>query len=143
MLEGFPLVSRFTIPFSDVDMMQHVNNVAYIRWCEMLRVEHFARAIAEPINGPRGIIQANIMFTYERELRYREEIAIGVRVSRMGTKSYDYSYEMWSLTQGQRSAHGITTVVAFNFIERHSIEIPPEWRTAIDAFEAGPQQTFQ
>jgi acyl-CoA thioester hydrolase len=143
MLEGFPLVCRFTIPFSDVDMMQHVNNVAYIRWCEMMRAEHFARVMNEPINGHRGMIQANIMFTYERELRYREEIAIGVRVSRMGTKSWDYAYEIWSITNDRRAAHGHTTVVAFDFESHASIPIPQEWRAAIDAFEAGPQQTFQ
>ncbi|MHB8357099.1 MAG: acyl-CoA thioesterase, partial [Vulcanimicrobiaceae bacterium] len=39
MLEGFPLTTRFSIPFADIDMMQHVNNVAYIRWAETMRAE--------------------------------------------------------------------------------------------------------
>ena len=142
MLEGFPLISRFTIPFSDVDMMQHVNNVAYIRWCEMLRAEYFARVMKTPINGERGMIQATINFTYERELHYREAIAIGVKISRMGTKSWDFSYEIWSETYERRAAHGITTVVAYDFVSHTSISIPQEWRAAIDAYEMGPQETF-
>src|SRR5215472_10521255 len=111
MLEGYPLVSQFTVPFSDVDMMQHVNNVAYIRWCEMMRAEHFAQVMKVPINGEHGMIQANINFTYEHELKYRDEIVIGIRVSRMGTKSWDYAYEIWSVTANARAAHGTTTVV--------------------------------
>ena len=122
--------------------MQHANNVAYIRWCEMMRSEYFAQVMDVPINGDRGIIQASIHFTYERQLRYREKIAIGCRVSRIGTKSWDFEYEIWSETHGRRAAHGITTVVAYDFIEQRSIVIPQEWRDAIAAYEAGPQHTF-
>ena len=142
MLEGFPLISRFTVPFSDVDMLQHVNNLAYIRWCETMRVEYFARVMKEPLLGERGMIQANINFTYEHELRCRDIVAIGVKISRMGTKSFDFHYEIWNETAGVRSAHGSTTVVAFDFTKHATIEIPHEWRNAIDAFEKGPQHSF-
>ena len=142
MLEGYPLVSKFTVPFSDVDMMQHVNNVAYIRWCEMMRAEYFAQVMLESINGKRGMIQANINFTYERELTYREPIAIGIKVSRVGSKSWDFHYEIWSEAKQLRVAHGITTVVAYDFEAHKSIEIPQEWRDGIAAYEAGPQRSF-
>jgi acyl-CoA thioester hydrolase len=143
MLDGFPLVSRFTVPFADIDMMQHVNNVAYIRWAEMMRSEYYARVAGEAINGAHGIIQATIDFTYERQLTYRERIAVGCRVSRIGTKSFDFAYEIWSEDQHHRVARGITTMVAFDFIANASISVPDRWRTAIAAFEAGPQQLFQ
>ena len=142
MLDGFPLVSRFTIPFADIDMMQHVNNVAYIRWAEMMRSEYFAQVMQEPINGRHGIIQATINFTYERQLHYRESIAVGCRISRVGTKSWDFAYEIWSECHGHRAAYGITTVVAYDFVAQQSIPIPQSWRDAIAAYEAGPQRSF-
>ena len=142
MLEGYPLVSRFTVPFADIDMMQHVNNVAYIRWCEMMRSEYFAQVMNLPINGDRGIIQANIHFTYERQLRYREHIAIGVRIPRIGNKSWDFEYEIWSRTHGHRAAQGTTTMVAYDFVAQRTIVVPQEWRDAIAAYEAGPQHLF-
>jgi len=142
MLDEFPLVSRFTVPFADIDMMQHVNNVAYIRWAEMMRSEYFAQVMGEPINGERGIIQATIDFTYERQLHYRECIAIGCRISRIGTKSWDFEYEIWSETRNHRAARGITTVVAFDFLTQASIPIPQSWRDAIAAYERGPQRFF-
>jgi acyl-CoA thioester hydrolase len=141
MLEGFPLVSRFAIPFGDIDMLQHVNNVAYVRWCETMRMEYFARTVGE-IRLERAMIQANLMFTYERELRYRERIAVGVKNSRVGTKLLDLSYEIWSPDAQQRCALGSTTVVAYDFLGHKTIVIPDAWRSAIAAFEAGPQQSF-
>ncbi len=142
MLEGFPLISRFSIPFADIDMMQHANNVAYIRWAEMMRSEYFAQVVGVPINGDHGMIQANIHFTYERQLTYREHIAVGVRVPRIGTKSWDFEYEIWSETHGYRAAYGITTVVAYDFIAGRTIVIPDSWRAAVAAYESGPQHEF-
>ncbi len=133
---------RFTVPFSDVDMMQHVNNVAYIRWCEAIRAEYFAQVMNAPINGERGMIQANIQFTYERELHYRETVAIGIKVARVGTKSWDFAYEIWSESASTRAAYGTTTVVAYDFVNRTTIVVPLQWRDAIAQFEAGPQRSF-
>jgi acyl-CoA thioester hydrolase len=142
MFEGFPLISRFTVPFADIDMMQHVNNVAYIRWAEMLRSEYFAQVMQVPINGERGMIQATIEFTYERQLHYREKIAVGIRIPRIGTKSWDFEYEIWSDAESHRAARGITTMVAFDFVAQQTIAVPDHWRAAIATYEAGPQRIF-
>jgi acyl-CoA thioester hydrolase len=136
MLDGFPSISRFAVPFSDCDMLHHVNNVAYIRWCETMRTDFFADVLHGDITGEQGIIQANINFVYERQIEYRERIAMGLRVSRLGTKSFDFEYEIWSETHGHRAAHGTTTVVAYDFVNRRTIEIPPEWRACIAAVQS-------
>ncbi len=143
MLEDFPLISRFQVPFADIDMLRHVNNVAYIRWAETMRSEYFAQVMHGDIHSALGMIQATIDFTYERQLTYREQIAIGCRIPRIGTKSFDFYYEVWSETHGKRAAHGITTVVAFNFVENVSIPVPQMWRDAIATYERGPQRIYR
>ncbi len=143
MLEDFPLISRFSVPFADVDMMRHVNNVAYIRWTEMLRSEYFAQVMQVPINGDRGMIQATINFTYERQLVYREKIAIGCKIPRIGNKSFDFYYEIWSETHGHRAAHGITTMVAFDFVSNQTIAVPRAWRSAIAEYESAGQRIYR
>ncbi len=143
MLEGFPLVSRFAVPFSDIDMMRHVNNVAYIRWAETMRAEYFARVMETDIHGNHGMIQASIEFVYERQLSYREAIVVGCSIPRIGTKSFDFAYEVWSVTEGHRAAHGKTTMVAFDFAANQTIAVPEAWRNAIAAFQAGPQHEFR
>jgi acyl-CoA thioester hydrolase len=139
MLEGFNLITRFTVPFGDVDMLQHVNNVAYVRWLETVRTEYFAQVLGADITSEKGMIQANINFHYEKQIAFREHIAVGVRVSRIGTKSLDYGYEIWSEDHKHRCAYGTTTVVAYDFVNHQTIAIPDEWRKAIDVFEMGPQ----
>ncbi|HET9095579.1 MAG TPA: thioesterase family protein [Candidatus Baltobacteraceae bacterium] len=143
MLEDFPLVSRFSVPFADVDMMRHVNNVAYIRWTETMRSEYFAQVMKVPVNGDHGMIQATINFTYERQLLYREQIIIGCKIPRIGTKSFDFYYEIWSETHGHRAAHGITTMVAFDFIGNRTIAVPQSWREAIAEYENGGQRIYR
>jgi acyl-CoA thioester hydrolase len=143
MLEDFPLISRFSVPFADVDMMRHVNNVAYIRWTETMRSEYFAQVMKVPINGDHGMIQATINFTYERQLVYREQIAVGCRIPRIGNKSFDFAYEIWSETHGHRAAHGITTMVAFDFVSNQTIAVPQAWRAAIAKYESGPQRIYR
>ena len=142
MLEAFPLITTFTVPFADIDMMHHVNNVAYIRWAEMMRSEYFARVMLTPVNGARGMIQATINFTYERQLAYRERIAVGVSIPRVGTKSFDFAYEVWSVTHNHRAAYGLTAMVAYDFVEQATIAVPQSWRDAIAAYQAAPQQSF-
>ena len=142
MLDEYPLIMRFSVPFADVDMMQHVNNVAYIRWLETMRAEYFAQVMRTPINGRHGMIQANIEFTYERQLSYRERIAVGCRIPRIGTKSFDFAYEVFSETHDRRAAHGKTAMVAFDFGENRTIAVPDDWRAAIAAYEKGPQRIY-
>jgi acyl-CoA thioester hydrolase len=143
MLDDFPLIARFSVQFADVDMMRHVNNVAYIRWAETMRAEYFAQVMRTPINGDRGMIQATISFTYERQLEYREPIAIGVKIPRIGTKSFDFYYEVWSEAQNARAAQGITTMVAFDFVQNRTIAVPQDWRGAISEYERGPQRIYR
>ena len=89
-----------------------------------------------PINGERGIIQADIDFTYERQLKYREKIAVGCRIGQNRNEVVGFEYEIWSETYGHRAARGITTVVAYDFVNQCTIGIPQQWRDAIAAFEA-------
>ncbi|MGZ3499154.1 MAG: acyl-CoA thioesterase [Vulcanimicrobiaceae bacterium] len=137
------MVSRFQVPFADVDMLRHVNNVAYIRWAETMRAEYFAQVMHSGIYSDHGMIQATINFTYERQLSYREQIVVGCRITRIGNKSFDFYYEVWSETHGHRAAHGITTVVAFDFVQNKSIPVPQAWRDAIAEYERGPQRIYR
>ena len=142
MLEEYPLVWRFSVPFADIDMMQHVNNVAYIRWAETMRAEYFAQVMRTDINGVFGMIQATIDFSYERQLSYRDQIAVGCRVSRIGSKSFDFEYEIWSVSAGHVAARGRTTMVAYDFVTQATVSVPDEWRSAIAAYQRGPQHAF-
>ncbi len=143
MISGYPLLWTFTVPWSDVDMLHHVNNVAYIRWIETIRCEYFTRVIREPIDGERGMILAQLDFTYAQQLRYHEPVTVGCKVSRVGNKSFEMSHEIWSRDHDYMAARGKTVLVAYDFRHGQSIRVPDAWRSAITDFEAGPPQTYE
>jgi acyl-CoA thioester hydrolase len=126
---------RFRVPFGDVDMMQHVNHAAYIVWAETVRCTYLADVIREPLNGSKGNILARLTFDYEEPLDFREEVAIGCRIARMGSKSFDFVYEVWSQTRHIRAARGLTTMVAYDYAAKTPIVIPQRWREIITAYE--------
>jgi acyl-CoA thioester hydrolase len=135
MLETFRLVHRFRLTFGDVDMMRHANNLAYARWAETLRTDYFADVLGETIGGERGIILARLEIVYEKPIAYRENVAIGGRVGRIGTKSFEFLNEVWSDDRSERCAKIACTLVAFDYIGNRTIPVPDDWRLKIDAFE--------
>ncbi len=102
-MADFRCTMRFRVPFCDVDMMQHVNHASYIVWAETVRCTYFGEVIGEPLNGSKGNILAQLTFEYEQPIDFREEVAIGCRISRMGSKSFDFVYEVWSETRQMRA----------------------------------------
>jgi acyl-CoA thioester hydrolase len=134
-LTDFRYQLRFRVPYCDVDMLQHVNHAAYVVWAETVRCTYFAEVLKEPLNGANGIILARLQFEYEQPLDYREEVAVGCRISRIGRKSFDFLYEIWSETRQLRAAHGLSTMVAYDYEANKSIVIPERWREIITAYE--------
>jgi acyl-CoA thioester hydrolase len=134
-LTDFRCVSRFRVPYCDVDMMQHVNHAAYVVWAETARCIYFDEVLKEPINGATGVILTRLQFEYALPLDYREEVAVGCRIARLGRKSFDFAYEIWSETRQLRAAHGTSTMVAYDYKAQSSIVVPERWREITAAYE--------
>jgi acyl-CoA thioester hydrolase len=134
-LEDFRCITRFQVPFCDIDMLQHVNNASYVVWVETVRCNYFADVLKESLAGTSGVILARLELDYEQPLDYREEVAVGCRISRIGRKSFDFTYEIWSETRQLRAARGVSAMVAYDYSAKASIVIPERWREIIAAHE--------
>jgi acyl-CoA thioester hydrolase len=134
-LNDFSSITRFRVPFCDIDMLQHVNNAAYAVWAETARCLYFEDVLHQSLTGTSGMVVAKLEIHYERALTYLEHVAIGVRVPRIGRKSFDFLFEFWSEDTNQRAAYCNTTLVAFNFQTKQSVPIPDKWRELISAHE--------
>lgn len=137
-LEEYRLVDRFLVPFHAIDMLGHVNHVQYVRWAETARARYFSEVIKSEIDGRRGGILAKIVVDYERQLEYRDPVAVGCRTSRIGNKSFDVIHEIWNEGTQERAAVIVATMVAYDYAARASIVVPADWRERIAAFEAAP-----
>ena len=72
---------------------------------------------------------------YESPIGYREAIAIGARVDRIGTKSFDFQHEIWSDDRALRCATIASTLVAMDYTTNATIAVPDDWRARIGAYE--------
>ncbi len=136
MLEAFARVARFTVPFSDVDMNRHVNNVAYLRWAEQGRVDYVREILGEAIAGRRGIILRKTEIVYDRPLVLDERVAFGTRIARIGTTSMAFVSDCCSEDAEALCARATCTVVAFDYGAGTSRAIPEEWIRRIVAHES-------
>jgi acyl-CoA thioester hydrolase len=134
-LSDFRCITRFRVPFCDVDMLQHVNNVSYAVWAETIRGIYIEEVLKASLSGANGIIMARLELDYEQPLDYREEVAVGCRISRTGRKSFDFAYEIWSETRQSRAARGLSVMVAYDYTAKTSLVIPERWRGIIAAYE--------
>jgi len=134
-LDEFSSITRFRVPFCDIDMLQHVNNAAYVIWAETARCVYFDEVLHESLTGNSGMVVAKLEVHYERALNYLERVATGCRVTRIGRKSFDFLFEFWSEDNNQRAAYCNTTLVAYNFETKSSVVIPEKWREMIAAHE--------
>ena len=134
-LEDFRCITRFQVPFCDIDMLQHVNNASYVVWVETVRCNYFAEVLKESLAGTNGVILARLELNYEQPLDYREQVAVGCRISRIGRKSFDFACEIWSETRQVRAARGVSAMAAYDYSAKASIVIPERWREIITAYE--------
>jgi acyl-CoA thioester hydrolase len=137
-LSHFRSITRFSVPYCDMDMLQHVNHASYIIWAETARCNYFDEVFKTSLTGSNGMILAKLQFEYEQPLEYREEVAVGCRISRLGRKSFDFAYEIWSETRQLRAAHGVSSMVAYDYPAQSSIVVPERWRELIAAYEIIP-----
>ena len=132
-MDGDSFVHTETARFRDLDPMGHVNNAVFLTWIENARIE-FLRALGafEGVDGTQmTMILARAEIDFRSPVTFDEQVDVGVRVSRFGTKSFDLEYEV---RVGERSvAEAKTVLVAYDYATKSAKEIPTEWRQRLAA----------
>ena len=116
------------VPFGDVDMMGHVNNVRYLGYLENVRFEHLQSMAGDMESQEKGLILAHAEIDYKSPAFYREELSVGIRVASVGKSSWVYEYEVISVRDNRLVAIGKTVQVAYNYKANKSVPIPEFFR---------------
>jgi acyl-CoA thioester hydrolase len=130
-VDGYPFVHRERVRFRDLDGFGHVNNAVYLTYLEearnaLLRHLGLARGVAEIT-----MILARVEIDFRAQVDAGEELEIGVRPVRLGTKSFELEYELRA--DGRVVAEARTVLVGYDYDANVSIEIPDEWRRSLAA----------
>ncbi len=126
------------IRFRDTDGMGHVNNAAFLSYCEVARLEWYREHYS--VGGAHDVpfILARTEIDYLRPLGLSEpRIEIAMSVPRIGTSSWDFDYDIrptGGAAAGAASfARAKTVLVAYDYAAGAKTPITPEFRALLEA----------
>lgn len=137
LLEGYSLVSEISVLWGDEDSFAHVNNVAYLRWCESARVDYLRRIGLFPELPPRGVgpIVARVSCDYRRPMSYPDTVLVGTRVTEVGNSSFRMEQRLVSRALGETVAEADAVMVTVDYAAGNSVRVPEAVREAIRELE--------
>jgi len=125
----------FTLPirFRDLDAMGHVNNATFLTYYEEGRKEFFVQVLKSrsPKNFP--FILAQVTCRYVRPIELRDlKVCVAVWISRIGTKSFNFAYEIyrehdpeWIFSTGE------SVQVFYDYEKGKTCEIPDDFKRIV------------
>ena len=125
------------IRYGDLDPQWHVNNARFLTFLEQTRLSYIVNLglFAGEDFFSLGLIVADIHIAYVAPIKLLEKIRIGMRVTRMGKKSFQTEYLVENEETGETKARADIVMVTFDYRLNKSVPIWPEWRQKIAAFE--------
>jgi len=132
---------RFYYPvqvrYGDLDPQWHVNNAHFLTFLEQARVGYLMELGL--FDGKSffdiGLIVADIHVAYRAPIDLLQQIRIGVRTQRLGTKSLTLQYQIEDTDTGAILAEAETVMVAYDYHAKTSQPISDKWREAITRYE--------
>jgi acyl-CoA thioester hydrolase len=127
-MDGFDFVHREAVRFRDLDGMGHVNNAVFMTYMETARLNYF-RSLGLGDNPLEGMILARAEVDFRSPIELGEQVEVGVRTGRIGTKSFDLHQKIRA--DGRLAAEGKFVLVAYDYTTNQSQEIPEGWRDVL------------
>jgi len=140
-MTNFNFYHPISIRYMDLDPQWHVNNAKFLSFLETARMEYLLKLGLWDGKDffKLGLIFASVHLDYLAQIKLGQNIRVGVRVTRMGTKSLDMEYEIQDADTLEVLARGITPMVSYDYTTSSSRPIPDEWRKTISRFEGIPE----
>jgi len=135
-VQGFPFVHTERVRFRDLDAMNHVNNAVFLTYLEQARF-HFLEqlGLARREHEP-PLILARVEIDFRSPAAFGDEIEIGVRAGRIGTKSFELEYDLRVAERVVAQARSVQ--VGYDYGRGETVELRPMWREALGATQLEP-----
>lgn len=133
----FSYYHPITVRYRDLDPQGHVNNTVYLTYLESARLGYYQRVgFYHP--GPdalTGLVVVRNEIDYLAPILLGDELSVGLRVERLGTKSITFAFQMASPSEERLLAQGKSVMVVYDNNTQKGVPIPPTWREDIIQFE--------
>lgn len=136
-LDDFTVHLPIEVRFRDTDMLGHVNNAVYLTYFESGRMAYWQEFSGRAHGGRVPFILARAEVDFRTEARAAERLTLGIRTSRLGSKSFDFEYLLVRDPDATEVATGRTVQVCFDYEAGRSMALPDDLRARLREFEGG------
>lgn len=134
--EQFKFFAPIEPRISETDLYGHLNNTSYLVYFEEARVKYF-RTI-DIFDMKIGIVAGDIYCRYHAEAFAFDELELGVRTRKIGTKSFILEYCLIRKTDDRLIASGWGTIVFLDHETKKTVVVPEILRKRISELEGKP-----
>lgn len=140
LLRDYPVVVSLAVEWGDQDILQHVNNTVFLKWCETARVVYLEKAgMWQFIKAEgKGPIIAAISCDYRLPVTFPDTVQVGARVTRIGRSSFRMEHAVVSLAQNALVAESHSTLVFVEYAASKTLPVPQSVREAMENIEGRP-----
>jgi acyl-CoA thioester hydrolase len=133
--ERFRFLRDVEVRFRDLDLMGHVHHSLPLIYFEEARAAYWREVAGRQDPDDVNYVMAEVTARYHGRIRFPARLTVGVRTVRMGSKSLDMEYGIWT-EAGSLVASGTSVQVMYDYAVERSREIPAALRRRIQQFEA-------
>ncbi len=134
------MVVPVEVCFRDTDAMGHANNAVYLTWLENARIGYWRRMVGPSANYAEvPFVLARAEIDYREPVYAGERLEVGVRLARVGNRSFDLRYRIARVGDGALVAEAKTVQVMYDYRARRSMPMPAEFRAGLLAIDGEPE----
>ncbi len=136
--QDYKHVIPIQIRFIDIDRLDHVNNACFLSYFELGRVKYFNQVLNKHINwNDSGFVIARTEINHITPIYLLDDLYCFTKIINIGTKSITIKNSLVKKVgdEFQEAANGIGVLVAMDYLNKVSVDMPVKWRQAIEEFE--------
>lgn len=130
-------VQPIAIRFRDIDALDHVNHAVLLTYAETVRCDWFAAA-GYPSMANLPFIIASAHVEYKRPIAKADPVELAMWVTRIGSKSWTFRYEVRHAATKEVFAEVETVQVAYDYGTRATIAIQDKVRRLLEGMTKVP-----
>lgn len=134
--EGWEFSTLQRIRFGDLDAMQHMNNVEFLRFFETARIDYIRTLLPghRPTATQRfGFIFAECHIAYRSPAHFDEHLRTWIRPAEVKRSSCKLEFEMTTEEDGRLVAEGYGVLVGYDYENATSTPLPDAIRERLEA----------
>jgi acyl-CoA thioester hydrolase len=135
--EEFKYWKTIEVRWGDMDSQGHVNNAVYFTYLESARVELVRKMgfKGKQGGGAEGLALVSASCDFKRQVVYPATLDVGLRVERIGRRSFEMSYGIFVHGTEQLVASARSVNAWIEYAAERSVELPDWFRAMLVEYQ--------